>query len=81
MQRAPNECGLALAAPQPKMSSHVPRARAMVPGPPQSIDVREDDGGSDTDLSFRLTFLSDKPGTQWTGQRGQPNTQDPRARR
>ena len=35
----------------------------------------------DTDLAFRLTFLSHKPGARWTGPRGQPNTRDPQARR
>ena len=62
-------------------SSHVSRATATLPAPPQSISVKERDGGPDTDLLFRLTFLSHNPGTRWTVPRGQPNTQDPRARR
>ena len=55
-------------------------ARAPLPEPPQSISIKEREGGPDTAPSFRLTFLSHKPGTRWTGPRGQPNTQDPRAR-
>ena len=96
MQGAPNKCGAALAALQSMMSStstnptnpanlskFLPRApdEGHAPRAPAIHQRQGKDGGIDTDLSFRLTFLSDKPGTRGTGPRGQPNTQDPQARR
>ena len=50
---------------EPQNSSHVPWLRATLPRPPQSINIREEDGDPDTDLSFRLTFLPHQPGTRW----------------
>ena len=96
MQQAPKKYGLDLAALQPTMSStssnptNLPNPSEFLsraPGEgharrgPQSINVREEDGSPNTDWSIRLTFLSHKPGTRWTGPRGQPSTQDPWARR
>ena len=42
----------------------MPRARAKLPGPPQILSVRDEDRAPDTDLSFRLTFLSHNPSTR-----------------
>ena len=87
------KCGLALAALQPVLSSTKTNPTAppnpnkflpRIPGeghgplpPPQSISVKERDGGPDTDLSFRLTFLSHKPGSRWTGPRGAAQHAEP----
>ena len=85
------KCGPALAALQPVLpstSTHptappnpfLPRipGKDHAPRPSQSISVKERDGDPDTDLSFRLTFLSHKPGTRWTRPRGAAQHAGPR---